>query len=248
MPHTRLPLSVVLSLIVTGVLPQVAVGQRPNNSHTPSAAENGQLDAAQAAADAIAAQLTGNAKKEAERCLKAWKLARDQGRVAILEIPPGARVTFRGLTTPDTPSPPSKNGTPATPNRGRYWANQSRWQWTCIEANFLATKCSCAVAVVILHEGWRLEQEVPTAPIGQPPAASFFQSVQQITTNQQNQSAQDLENIRAAKALAACQDPACIAELDALEAEARAALGAANGNAARLTRDGHSTPQVPAPY
>lgn len=213
-------------------------GTMQGTSSPPSTTDNGKIDSAESAAQDIVDSLDGDAKKEAERCLKAFKAARKDNRVVkftMPEPPPGKKAPPkpRGWTTPDVPA--SLGGGTA-----EYWISQTCVQFIGLESTFLARACPCAIAVVILHEGWRAEQHCPANP-------TTNAQLQQVVQNNQQMAAQDLRNI--AKARTVCQgtDPACKDELDALEGEARDFLAKMNKIAGALTNAGLNAPAVPAP-
>jgi len=103
-----------------------------------------------------------------------------------------------------------------------------------------------------LHEAHRLSQVHATPeppPPGVEPPLSYWQSAAATFRNEASLHIKDLENIRAARALLACSDPQCMADLDALERQARGWLQAINADLPQVNAGaGTNIPPFQAPY
>lgn len=239
------PLGALTVLCAFLFLAQVLGAQQPNGTRNPTTAENNAVDAAEQAAQDIVNQLTGDAKKKAEENLRAWRDARKAGRFRI-GVPIENKEAPRGFTWPDTPydgtKPPAKAA-----ETGSYKPGQTDIQITSLAAWFVARACPCAVAVVILHEGHRLNQDVPAHDPADSPSIMMSKAALNVA-NEQELSKNDLNNIQAARAACQGTDDACKKELDELEKGARAFLNRANNAAVVSTARGYPVPVVQPPY
>ena len=143
---------------------------------------------------------------------------------------------FNGLLTPQEAA-----------KGGSYKPGQTGIQYTSLADWFLARACPCAVAVVLLHEGHRLNQDLPASNPSDPPSVQFSQIVFQAA-NEQQLATNDLVNIQAAREVCQGTDDACKKELDELEKKARGFLDEANKAAAFMSKLGYPLASVSAPY
>lgn len=256
----------MMQRIVVACLFTVAIaGQAPGFTTPPGGGPGGQQEQLETVAD-IADQIAQAVKDgnppnppadpdggaTSERSSKAFRKALDADHVVVFEWPyptPVGRTPPYAMTTPDTWTPPS-DWTASPVRRGQYWRGLTPWQFICFNVTFLGSHCGCAIAVVAMHEGWRTNQQDDLSVAGPPPAnqseaqeAARLQRQQRGAKNGQGLAVHDLKNIRAAKDLAACADPLCLKQLDAMEATARSFLTGFNDYAAGL-----GVPPVSAPY
>ncbi|MCA3716873.1 MAG: hypothetical protein IM674_01335 [Brevundimonas sp.] len=203
-------------------------------------------------------------KDEADKTdydLGAWKKARADGKLCLFEDDPArwGNIVMLACTTSDTPSDPSGSGLPfGVPGHtsGTYWISQTMFQFTGLNHQFLLDACPCAVALVMLHEGHRLNQSTLPPP-GAPPTPAEYPAAKAQAQNDQAMANGDLANVDAAKRTcmpaAVPQNPKhpdnqCRDYIAIIEGQARQLLAFANHNAAWLTARGANTPQVPASH
>jgi hypothetical protein len=206
------------------------IGPVPASTQPPdTSAADAKLDAAIAAAASIISGLDGDAQKQAEQCLSAFVTARKGKRVRIAEFPPAyRRAGTRAYTTPDEEKP-----------RPRYKPGQTAAQFVWIDAAQVARLCPLALAVLVLHEGWRLEQSCFATP-------ETLADYKEMTANSQQQMLQDIKNISAAGTSIALPpapaDADCLKDLSKLKDELKATLANVNQLAQKL-----GIPEVPVP-
>lgn len=185
----------ILALLVG--FSQVAKAQTPQrlppDTRSPNATESARIDAALGIAQSIVNKLnepaapgeTGDGKV-AKRNLDAFKRARRDGRVVTLVQPPESEGRqFRGATWPDLPTDPSQDPLGMTAGgvegNGKYREGQTAIQYCGLNATLAYQLCDCALAIVILHEGHRLEQEIsPPGQLGISDGQSFARTAQGI--------------------------------------------------------------------
>lgn len=123
--------------------------------------------------------------------------------------------------------------------RPRYRPGQTAAQFVWIDAAQVARLCPLALAILLLHEGWRLEQSCFANP-------ETIAEYKEMTANSQQQMLQDLKNISAASASIALPpsppDADCLKDLSKLKDELREGLGNVNKLAQKL-----GIPEVPVP-
>jgi hypothetical protein len=254
-----------LALLITGYLG----AQKPSGWQQPSGtAETSRVDLIAAAAKQIVDKQKADAadttlpqpardksKKESEaseKALDAWKLARKENRFCLFEQTNGSKIFQAGVTTPDTPSDPKTSGLPIQEGgtSGTYVSGQTGNQFTGLDREMVMVACVCLSACVLLHEGYRLEQDVPPeeSPLSPNPTPAQLADRVKHTKNNQQLANFDLANIKAARATCAAGNAECLDMLKGLEDSARASLKAANLNAAALRRSGQDCPDAPPAY
>jgi hypothetical protein len=238
--------SLVALLVAVGFLHGTGLAQppgpRPPNTRELSTTEREKAQAAIEKAKQIVDKLnepggeTGDGKV-AKRHLDSFVNAQGAGRVITL-LPPDDPFDpdnrFRACTWPDFPHDPNQD--PAsltageTSGNGKYREGQTAIQWCAIAVSSYAL-CDCALAVVILHEGHRLEQNI--SPPGQSGLsnAQFDARVAQSIGNELDLCYEDLVRIRAAREVCAPLTAQCNADLNRLEREARGNLEVENARA-----------------
>ena len=231
--HTRVVTAILAGLFLTQV--GTAQGPKPQGTSHPSATHNAKLDNAVKIAKDIAAARD----KETQEAVKAWEKARKDGRVVIIENAPPS---VRGFTWPDAPDPPilgpagSGNNAP----QGEYMMSQTMLQFTGISAESM-TKCDCVVAILIIHEGRRLDQSGPSSS-GDP---TNWDAAATMTSNDQQLYLNDIKDIDAAlppNGICAPMDVDCETELRTMREIAQTRMRAANANAAACRANGRNVP------
>ncbi len=190
-----------------------------------TSALSAKLDAAESAAESIISELAadGDAQARAMKQLAALRIARKSNRVNTMEVPPARRSRVRAVTSADIYG----GG-----RRPSYLPGQTNAQIVTIRRDLVMELCPRALAVIMLHEGWRLDQDVPgDAPVD-------ADETKRIVSNEQQLVKQDLKCIAAARGGISLppttMDAKCLSDLDELEAEAKNNLGKLNQAAQKL--------------
>ena len=190
------------------------------------------MDAAAEIARRIAERRGGKAKQAHE----AWLKARAAGRFVLIESYVG-KGRVRGWTWPDvTPGPAGPQPLAGQIGNGEYLKGQTAAQFTGIDIESLG--CPCVAAVLILHEGHRLEQAVKDS-------AKTEAEEKAVVSNEQQMWTEDVNNINDVLASESCCGPCCTwccVELYAMKGVAQAKIEQANKFAAE-----RAMPQVPIP-
>lgn len=229
-------------------LGQSAVAQLwlgPSQSRSLSSVESAQLSSAMDMAEMIAGSQTGRQRSEAFRDVFAVRIAVSAWRVGALKPPNegGFASDPRGYTWPDLP-PCAKCP------KGEYVPGQTPIQYVAFGAQDLASLCPCAMALVVLHEGHRLNFSLahPGPSPVQPPTQAWWQAVTSATLAQGALAIEDLENLAAARSLMPCADPDCARDLTELEHDARAYLEKVNGAIGECMQAGQPVAPLVPPY
>jgi hypothetical protein len=121
-------------------------------------------------------------------------------------------------------------GLPTTPGliAGSYTAGQTKHQYTGVTEQAL-TGCRCVLALLILHEGARLNQTCPVSTLNLPLA-----DAQDVVRADQETWSEDIKNINDMVANAECDPVYCYVELYLLRDIAKKKLERANANAAAV--------------